>query len=303
MRLVKVAAPSELKDRIIETAFAAGLEDVTLRQVQKVSREGGSPETLQVIDVETSTPLAKVFVDMILAADYYDPKRITINTRQPRSLIADRSDRDLTVPLVEPATDLYQELWQFSHVTFGFVGRILFGGCLLAYGLIEGKLLLIISGLLFLPLLPLVMAISFGTLGRRRDLALQGMWALTVGTGLLLASGVLIALISASPMRFDDLPSPVTGFVICIGVGIAATLAAEDDAGRRELIGLAAGAQIGMLPVVFGVRAIFGPSSIGPSIVEIGGIFLLNVLTIAISAFATQYITGVVGKIQRPRRS
>jgi hypothetical protein len=301
MRLVKVAADAALTEKILETAFAAGLDEVTLRQVERHTSDGRPPGTLQIVDVETSTPQAKRFVDMLLSADYYDPQRVTLNTRQPRSLINDKSVRELTEPLVEPSSDLYQELWQFSHITFGLVGRVLFGGGLLAYGLIEGKILLIISGLLFLPLLPPVMAISYGIMGRQRSLALQGALALATCAALLFISGVLLAFLSSPPMRFADTPALLTGFIISIGVGAAATLAAEDDTGRRELIGLAAGAQIGMLPVILGIRIVFGSWMTGPGPMNLAAMFGLNVATIIVSAMVTQYVTGVIGSIRRVR--
>lgn len=302
MRLVKVTAQPELAEKIIGTAFDAGLTEVTLRQVEKRSRDGSPPEQLQVIDIETSTPKARRFVDLLLSSDYYDPKKISLNTRQPRSLINDADDRELTRPLVEPPTDLYQELWQFSHVTFGLTGRMFLGGCLLAYGLIEGRTLLIISGLLFLPLLPLIMAMSFGVAGGRTRLALEGAGALAVSAALLFAGGALIAAISEPPLRFDEVSSPLVGVIICIGVGIAATLAAEDDTGRRELIGLAGAAQVGMLPVLAGVSCVLVAPLAGPSIPKMAGMFLLNVFSIWASAMVTQYVTGVVGSIRFLRK-
>jgi hypothetical protein len=45
----------------------------------------------------------------------------------------------------EPSVDLMEELWQFSHITYGLIGRVLISAGLLAYGLIEQKLLLMIA--------------------------------------------------------------------------------------------------------------------------------------------------------------
>jgi hypothetical protein len=302
MRLVKVSAEAGLGEKVIATAFESGLDQVSLRTVELRSKDSPS-KTAEIIDIETSTPKAKRFVDTLLAADYYDPALITFNTRQPRSLVSDTGHRELTRPLVEPATDLFQELWQFSHITYGLVGRIFIGACLLSYGLIEAKTLLTIAGLLFLPLLPMVMAISYGIVGRQPKLALQGLAALATGCAVLVAGGAAVAAMCQPPMRSDDLSSPAVAVIICIAVGIAAGLAAIDDAGRRELIGLAAAAQIGMLPVMLGIGIVYGTPTSGLSLAARAGSLLANVATITISLMITHYVTNVVGKIHRVRDS
>ena len=161
MRLIKVSAPSGMARQIAELAFTAGIKSVSIREEQELSADGKS-ETKDAVDLQTSTPKGKRFIDNLLNADFYNTQDYSISMRQPRAVISSENNRELTRPLAEPVLDIYQELWQFSHITIGFVGRFFIGASFLAYGLIQNQTLMIIAGLLFLPLLPTLMAISLG---------------------------------------------------------------------------------------------------------------------------------------------
>jgi hypothetical protein len=302
MRLVKISAPVGLGERIAETAFAAGVESVEMRGAVAHAR-GGETRPIDIVDLATSTPTAKRFIDTLLAADYYDNATISINVRQPRSIISDQDLAKLTVPLEEPATDLFEELWQFSHVTYGLAGRLFIAGCLLGYGLIEEKVLFIVAGLLFIPVLPMAMAISYGIGAARWKLAGQGALAVAASTLSLYAGGLLVALISGPPMRFSDNPSIVSGILVSLGVGAAAALAAMDDAGRRELIGLAAASQLAIIPVWFGVVSVFGlpADHTNHDIVVRCLSFAANLAVLILTILFVQYISGVIAhRDQKP---
>lgn len=172
MRLVKITAPDDTGARVAQIAFSVGIKQVSIQKTE-IHQATGEIKTSDAIDIQTSTPKAKRFVDALLESDFYNEKEFTINTRQPRSLISGESVRELTEPLVEPATDIFQELWQFSHITIGFVGRVLIAACLLAYGLIHQQALIIVAGLLFLPLLPLLLAIGFGVWTKHPKLSVE----------------------------------------------------------------------------------------------------------------------------------
>src|SRR5258708_11456863 len=103
-----------------------------------------------------------------------------MGVRQPRALVCGEELSTLARPLVEPSFDIFEELWQFSQVTYGFVGRILIGALLLAYGLVEYRLLFIIAGLLFIPLRPLLLTVGFGLCPHQWRLAIQGLLSLAV---------------------------------------------------------------------------------------------------------------------------
>lgn len=297
MRILNVTGPKGLGPKVLDTAFSAGIDKASMRPTEIYKADGGS-ETYDRVDVETSTPKAKRFIDALLAADFYDCRAVTIVSRESRSIVPGPDVEEVTLPLVEPATDLYEELWQFTHVTYGHVGRVFISACLLAYGVAEAKLLVIIAGLLFLPVLPLISAVSFGLAGRQFRLARMGVVAFAVSIALLFAGGVLIGLVCQPPIKFNELGSPVVGLVTSFGVGIAATLASIDDAGRRELIGLAAASQIGIIPVWLGLVVVLGlptGESVAPKLFSLAA----NTVVLMVTLMGAQYATGVVGEIRR----
>jgi len=303
MRLVKITAPVDLREKIKDTIFSADIRKVTIHHVVSCL-ENGEERPVEVINIETSTPKARLCIDKILNEDYYDSSAISINVRQPRTLINDEDIHELTTPLVEPSTDLYEELWQFSRVTYGLLGRIFISAVLLAYGLINGKMLMVIGGLLFLPVLPMIMAVSYGIGGRQWRLLRQGAFAFVCSVAILFTGGLLIALFSSGPMHGDE-PSPslATGILVSVAVGIAAALASIDDAGRRELIGLAAASQIGITPVWLGIVAVLGVPPDSPDREIYHRIISLaaNLAALVLTILLVQLATGVIGNISRLR--
>lgn len=297
MRLIMTAAPEGRGDDVARIAFSVGIEKVSRRQVESQHADG-KVERKDVVDIETSTPRGKRYIDALLAADFYNRDDFTISVRQPRSIISKTGWHELTKPLVEPASDILEEVWQFSHITYGFVGRVFIAACLLAYGLIEQKILLIIAGLLFLPLLPLLLAVGFGAWTSKWKLSLQAALAFLVATILLVLGGAAIAAFSDPQVKYDDFNTLLVSFLISLAVGIAAGLANIDDVGRRELIGLAATAQIALIPVWFGVCAVLGfPSTTGESEITTRAVsFFINILTIISASLAVYVLTGAASR-------
>lgn len=299
MRLVRVKAPEGKGEDIARLAFEAGLEQVSTHQ-QRTLKSDGQQETRDIVDVETATPTAKAFVDAVMSAPFFDAKEYSIAIRQPRSIVSGDGPRKITWPLVEPTVDIFEELWQFSHVTYGFIGRVFIAALLLAYGIIEHKLLIMLAGLLFLPLLPLLLAMGFGLWTRQWKLAGQGLFAFIIANLLLIGGGALVASVTDPPMKFNDHNTLLVGFLISVGVGIAAGLATADDVGRREMIGLAATAQIAILPVWFGVSFVFGfPVLDSATPGQRALSFSVNVVTIVATAFATYALLRMRGDALR----
>lgn len=173
MRQVTVTAPEGKGPDIAQLAFAVGVSDVSINPIRILTADG-SEKTKDHIEIETATHRAKALVEKLTAAPFFNREHYTVTVRQPRSIISKAGVRALTRPLVEPTSDLFQELWQFSQVTYGFIGRIYLGALLLAFGLIEYRLLFIIAGLLFIPLLPVMLAIGFSLWTRQWKLQLPG---------------------------------------------------------------------------------------------------------------------------------
>ena len=299
MRLVKVKAPEGKGAEVAQVAFGVGISEVSVRQEQ-VFKANLSREVKDAVDVETSTSAAKAFIDALMSAPFFDPEEYSIAVRQPRAIVSREKLSELTWPIVLPTIDVCEDLWQFSHVTFSFVGRMLIGALLLSFGMIKFNLLFIIAGLLFMPFLPLLLAVGFGVLTREWRLAGHGAIAFIVGTTLTVIGGMIVALMMEPPLRYQEFnPLPVSVLHSLI-VGVAAGLATSDDVGRRELIGLAATAQIALLPAWFGISFIFGFPELSPvSPAERALTFFLNVCTVIIAAIGTYALLRVRGESLR----
>ena len=295
MRHVTISAPHGRARDIAEIAFAVGISQVTIGEKLLLDKHG-SQTRIDSIEMEAGTALAKAFIDEFTSKANFTPEEYSIAVRQPRSLICREKLTTLVRPLVEPSVDIFEELWQFSIVTYGFVGRILIGALLLAFGLAGYRLLFIIAGLLFIPLLPLMLSIGFGLWTRQWRLAAQGLFALSVATALLVIGGVVVGALTNPPVQYLEFNSLGTSLLISPVVGVAAGLATADDAGRREMIGLAATAQIAIIPAWLGLCLMLGfPVSAGtaPSRRILG--LLLNIVTIVLSSLATYALIGIRG--------
>lgn len=114
MRLVSVKAPAGKGVEIAKVAFASGIDQVATRQVELL-RADQSKTVREVVDVETSTPKAKAFIDSVLQAPFFDPEDFSIVVRQPRSIVGGRKLTEVTKPLAEPTIDIFEELWQYAR--------------------------------------------------------------------------------------------------------------------------------------------------------------------------------------------
>jgi hypothetical protein len=297
VRQVTITAPEGKGGEVAKLAFAAGISDVSINSV-RILKSDGSERINDHIEIETATHLAKAFVEAVTTQSFFNTEQYSITLRQPRSIVSGQDVRTLTRPLVEPTTDLFQELWQFSQVTYGFVGRIFLGALLLAFGIIQSQLLFIIAGLLFIPLLPMMLGIGFSLWTRQWSLLGQCVFALAVALALLIAGGVTVALLTDPPLQYLESNSLLVGVLISIVVGVAAGLATADDVGRREMLGLAATAQVAIIPVWFGVCFVFGFPAANPTPPQQRALSLLaNIATIAIASFLTYAVLGMRGDV------
>ena len=299
MRQVTVSAPEGKGADIAQIAFDVGVHNVSLHAV-RILKKDRSEEIQDHLEIETATHLAKAFVDRLTSSSFFNCEQYGVTVRQPRSIFSTRDIRSLTRPFVEPTSDLFQELWQFSQITYGFIGRVYIGALLLAFGIIDFRLLFMIAGLLFIPLLPMMLGIGFSVWTRQWKLLLQAVTALVVAMILLAAGGVTVALLSQPPVRYMEATSLLTGFLISLAVGVAGSLATSDDVGRREMIGLAATAQVAIVPTWFGVCAVFGfpAADPTPSKQRILGL-LVNIVGIIIAAIGTYAVLGMKGESLR----
>jgi hypothetical protein len=280
MRLVKVSAPAGTGAQIAQLGLDVGIDAVSVHQVFV----HGPDERRDVVDMQTSTPLGHAFIEALLAAPYYDASTFSIEMREPRSILSTQPIARLTWPMPVPTIDVIADLWEFTHLTPSLVVRVFVAAVLLATGMIRNQVLLMAGGLLFLPLLPGLMAIAFGLRCRELSLARSGALMLAAATGLMVVAGAIVAALTGEPLGYQQFGTPLTGAVLSLAIGLAATAGIVDDTGRRELIGLAAASQMALVPVWVGICLVQGFPSMATlgerasSYVLNGGIIVLAVI-------------------------
>ncbi len=294
MRLVTIKAPSGDGKKIVEVAFEAGIVQVTVGQTQQY--KPGQPESvLDVVEVQTATPKAKAFLESLMDAPFYNPDTYAIAVRHPEAIMAAEAPAEETYPIVRPSTDVYQELWQFNRVTVSLVGRVFLASVLLSYGMVKGSMPVIIAGLLFLPYHHFMLGIGLGAVLREVRFLTQALLALALATILILLGGVTVAFFTEPPIGYQEFGTPLAGLALATIIGAAAALAAMDDAGRRELIGLAATAHISIYPAWFGLKLVFGFQE-GDKWQEHLLTFGLNVTVLIVAAALTFAVMGMKGE-------
>ena len=280
MRLVRVSAPRGKGAEVAKVAFACGISDVSVHEAEQ-HKPGSKAKPKDVVDAHVATPQARTFVEAVQEAPFFDREDYSIDVREPRAILKSTSVREITHPVPAPLVDIDQELWQFSHVTYSFVLRVLIAAALLSYGMIKYNPLLMIGGLVFLPLMPLTLGAAFGTLSRQWNLVAQSAIAFVSATLLITAGAAVVALVAEPPMMFEKFPPLLAGFLFSLAIGLASSLATADDVGHRQLIGLAAASQLALIPAWFGISLVFGFSE---SATEKLSAFGLNVIALIAGA-------------------
>ena len=282
MRLVKVSAPQGKGPDVARIAFDCGIGDVSIHQASE-HKPRTEPVLRDVLDAKVSTPQAKTFIDALVNSPLFNRHDYAIEVREPRSILKSAATRDITRPVPAAIPDIEQELWQFTHITYSFVLRVLIAALLIAYGMLNDNPLFMIGGLIFVPFMPLVLAFSFGALTRQWQLVRYAALAFMCATLLILAGAIAIAVVAAPPILFDKFPPIGAGLGFSLAIGVAAALGTADDAGHRQLVGLAAASQLAILPAWFGLSLVFGFAS---DISEKLAAFGINVAALVIGCIA-----------------
>jgi hypothetical protein len=254
MHEIRVKVPEGVGREVAAIALSVDIEEAS---VVRLYVHGPNLPAEQV-SVEVSTPKGKAFVDAVMAHEQFDPEKWSITSRELRAIVGRTPASEVTRPMVEPAIDVFEDLWQLSHITPSYIGRALSAALLLGYGMMEDNPIAIVVAALFLPFLSIVLAVSFGLWSEDVGLAWQGTRALVVSATCSVAGGALVAALHGPPMQFHSFQKPLLSFGISATVGIAAGLAIADDAGRRYLIGVAAAVQYAVFPVWFGIALVLG---------------------------------------------
>ena len=291
MHEIRVTVPEGRGKDVGELALQAGILEVAIYPVFAY----GPNCTKETVSAQTSTPKAKKFADSVLAASWFDPAQCTVSSRQLRALVTSTHPQEITQPMLEPPINVFEDLWQLSHVTVSYLARALAGAILLAYGMVKDNPINIVVAALFLPFLSQAVAIGFGLWAGDLSLAKQGAKALAVSTAMSVLGGVTLGLLHGPPMLFNNFAAPLSSFALSAIIGITAGFTTADDAGRRYLIGVAAAVQYGVFPVWFGFCLVAGfpQSSITQSRLET---FAINVGAIIVFALIGYLLLNIKRK-------
>lgn len=295
MRLVTVRVPDGAGQEVARLAFESDIAEVSVHTARAI-KKSNKVLNQEVIQFESATPKVKNFIESLMDSPFYDPRSYNFTIREPESIFASEAPDEETVPVIRPTTDVYDELWQYSHITVSLVVRVFLSAVLLSYGMRENYLPLIIAGLLFLPYHHHLLSMGLGASIREWRFFRQGFVAFLLTTLLIVVAGVVIGLLMDPHIKFTGFSSsPLVSFLLAMTIGVAAGFGSIDDAGRRELIGLAATAHISVYPAWFGMKFIFGfdPSD---KPIEFLLIFLMDVITLSVFAGITYKIMKMKGK-------
>jgi hypothetical protein len=126
----------------------------------------------------------------------------------------------------------------------------------------------------------------------------QGLFAFSVAAALIVAGGAIVAAVVGPPLRFHSFSGLATAAVLSTLVGVAAALADLDDVGRREMIGLAATAQVALIPAWLGISLVIGFSQAVDPTPPPQRLLTFAVIVAAVIAasFVTYALLGVRGR-------
>ena len=293
MRLVKVSAPKGKGMDVAALAFKCGIPEVSISEAVQ-HKAGSQPATREMVDMKVSTPNAKKFVDSLIEAPFFERAEYGIAIREPRAVLDGTTTREITRPIPATVLDVDQELWQFTHITYSFVLRVVIAALLISYGMVHDNPLFMVGGLVFLPFMPLVLAFSFGTLTKQWQLVGHAVVAFIAATALIIASAAGLAYFVVPSILFDQFPPMIAGAIFSLLVGVAAALGTTDDVGHRQLIGLAAASQVVLVPAWLGLSLVFGfDESPGGKIASFG----LNVVCLAIGSVLVYAVLSWSGEL------
>lgn len=296
MRKINVHGPQGCGPDMAKIAFEVGILQISLNEA-RVMRKGKEEFVQDVMEFETTTSKTKEFIEHLMNSSLYDPSKFNFSTLNPESIFATEPPEKQTNPIIRPTTDVYQDLWQYSIITLSLIGRTLIASLLAAYGMQRDYMPMIIAGLLFLPFHHHLLGMCLGAGVGEWRLFRQALMAFVVSTAFVILGGVGVGLVTEPGVAFTEFKEiPVAiSFGISVIIGIAAGLASVDDAGKRELIGLAATATLSVFPIWFGLKFVYGfdPSD---NPVKLFLVFLMGVVTFLLSAWIIFKLMGMRGR-------
>ncbi len=281
MQQVTVVTPQGKAKPVVRIAQEQGISQVAVMPVYMY----GPDKEHEEITIECSAPQTARFIEAVMAAPFYNPQVYTITADELLSIIDSDPPEKVSRPLKVSSTTILQDLWQQNHITVAYVARAFVSTTMLAYGLLEGDVTVLIIALLFTPFLAQDLAIGFGGLMGDWRLARQGAIVLGLSTFIGMLAGAVTAAVMGGPIQYDEYGTLQSNFAISLLVGIVAGLDTADEAGRREFIAVAGAAQFASFPVWFGISIILGFPDRSTTLWRLAT-FLANIVTILVASLA-----------------
>ncbi len=281
MQQVTVVTPQGKAKPVVRIAQEQGISQVAVMPVYMY----GPDKEHEEITIECSAPQTARFIEAVMAAPFYNPQEYTITADELLSIIDSDPPEKVSRPLKVSSTTILQDLWQQNHITVAYVARAFVSTTMLAYGLLEGDVTVLIIALLFTPFLAQDLAIGFGGLMGDWRLARQGAIVLGLSTFIGMLAGAVTAAVMGGPIQYDEYGTLQSNLPISLLVGIVAGLDTADEAGRREFIAVAGAAQFASFPVWFGISIILGFPDRSTTLWRLAT-FLANIVTILVASLA-----------------
>lgn len=256
MQEVTVGTPKGKGEKVAKLALAQGISEATVMPVRLYRQ--GKDEEREEVRVEVSAPESTKFIEALMAEPFFNSHEYSVVSDEVIAIVSEDSPEQLARPIRLHSTAVLQDLWLQNHITVAYLARAAVSALLLAYGLIEGDMTVIVVSLLFAPFLNHVLAMAFGAWSGDRRLVRQGVIVLGLTTLIAVIAGAVTAAVMGGPMAYDNFGTLYSNFAISLLVAIIAGLDTADEAGRREFVAVAGAAQFTGFPVWFGIALVLG---------------------------------------------
>jgi hypothetical protein len=277
MQEVTVNTPKGKGEQVARLALEAGIIEASVSSVYTY----GPDQEQDVVSIEVSAPEAAQFIQKVMSSSFYDPNDYTIVADEVMAVVSSEPPELVTRPMKIAPSSILQDLWMQNHINAAYLARAIVSSLLIAYGLMEADLTVLIVALLFAPFLTQDLAVAFGGWMRDWRLARRGALIMAVSTAIAILAGALAGVIMDGPMKYDQFGTLQSNFIISLLVGAVAGLDTADEAGRREFVAVAGAAQFTSFPVWFGIALAQGFPDAETTLWRIVT-FLVNIITILV---------------------
>jgi hypothetical protein len=296
MQRIEVTAPKGKGEQVAQMALDLGVSQAS---VQQVFVHGPNQEK-EVVTFQTSSPQGKQFVDSLALWDEFDPQQYSIVTQPVPGAAQSDGPMELAHPLPIPVIEVYNDFVMRTRITPGFIARAVSSSAVLAYGLIQNNFVLIVAGLMFSPYVAQVLALAFGAQAQRWQQLRQAALAVLTAIVLTFLTGVVVGLLSNTPIQFSQFSPIITNMLLSMVIGAVGALETSDTTGRLELVALAAASQFATYPAYLGLALVL-PVPEGVDLSRLALIFVVNLVSFSIVAAVTymliKYRRAVLAKI------